>query len=240
MTYGGLHLKDGKNTMMYRLIGDVHGKWASYKDIIDNSPYPTIQVGDYGLGFYNLDVSDEPMYDYVFGEDNQKHTFIRGNHDNPETCKQMPNWIKDGSIADNTMFVGGAWSIDHAWRTEGIDWWADEELSNEELYRIVEMYSVAKPEIMITHDCPQSVSTKWIIEKGFAMGGNAYKTRTAQALDAMLSLHVPKLWIFGHWHVNIDIEWNDTRFICLNELDWCDVNMKTCEVQHHRFWKSKL
>jgi len=221
----------------YRLIGDVHGKWDSYKNIIDYSPHPTIQVGDFGVGFGPLERADEPMGDYLEPQ-GTRHRFIRGNHDNPAVCKQFPQYIQDGTVENNVMFVGGAWSIDRGWRTPNWDWWEDEELSIEELHTVVDVYRTMKPEIMITHDCPQSFSTKWIVENGLGMGPNAIPTRTGQALDAMLSLHTPKLWVFGHWHTNIDVEWNDTRFICLNELDWCDLNTETAEVVHHRFFQS--
>ena len=33
------------------LIGDVHGKFKEYQKLIDSIENPTIQVGDFGVGF---------------------------------------------------------------------------------------------------------------------------------------------------------------------------------------------
>ena len=46
------------------------------------------------------------------------HRFIRGNHDNPDACRREGQWIKDGTVEDDVMFVGGALSVDRRWRTD--------------------------------------------------------------------------------------------------------------------------
>lgn len=40
----------------------------------------------------------------------------------------------------------------------------------------------------------------------------------------MLEIHRPKVWVFGHYHIDKDFELNGTRFICLNELSTIDVS----------------
>ena len=45
------------------------------------------------------------------------------------------------------MYIGGAWSIDHAMRTEGLDWWRDEELAVMEFDRIAKIYEETKPRV---------------------------------------------------------------------------------------------
>jgi hypothetical protein len=39
--------------------------------------------------------------------------------------------------------------------------------------------------------------------------------------------HKPKLWIFGHWHVPFDEVIAGTRFICLPELAYIDIDTST-------------
>jgi hypothetical protein len=56
------------------------------------------------------------------------------------------------------MFVGGTASNDCAYRHEGYDWWPDEELSSDELKRIIALYIERKPRVMVTHDCPEEVA----------------------------------------------------------------------------------
>ena len=92
---------------------------------------------------------------------------------------------------------------------------------------------------MVTHDCPLSVSNKLFIENGKSFSNKQYKTRTGMALEAMFEIHKPKVWIFGHWHCNADEVIDGTRFICLSEFSYCDVDANTFEVnfpemQHKR------
>lgn len=203
---------------MFRLIGDIHGKFKNYLSLINESPYPTIQVGDYGLGFYPH--VDKGLYEVM--KNNIHHRFIRGNHDNLAVCKTFPNYIPDGTVEGNMMFVGGAKSIDRGPERQGIDYWGDEEVSYQEMNSIIDLYEKIKPEIMITHDCPNSV-----VEPLNFMRHNFTKTnkgsQTRQAFDVMLTIHRPKIWVFGHWHISVDRLIHGTRFICLNELEYVDI-----------------
>jgi hypothetical protein len=94
--------------------------------------------------------------------------------------------------------------------------------------KLIDVYEAAKPEIMITHDCPSyaaqilcALNQKRHIDDG---------SRTRPALESMFNIHKPKLWIHGHWHLNSDQTIKGTRFICLNELAWVDINLDTGEV----------
>ena len=210
-----------------RFIGDIHDKASSYVAIIEESEYPTVQIGDYAAGFNAI--RDEHKMSAMVAASG-KHRFIRGNHDSPEVCKQHPYWIEDGTIENNIMYVGGAWSIDWYRRTNGIDWWDDEELSIAEWGQVIETYAVMKPEIMVTHDCPSSVSKELFIGAGKALGSREIPTRTGQALQSMFELHQPKLWIFGHWHFNEMRVMDGTKFICIGELSDIVVDTDTCKV----------
>lgn len=202
-----------------RYFGDIHGNVDWYSAQLKNSPYPTVQVGDYGIGFV-----DNPIP--VLFPENQ-HRFIRGNHDNPELCKQQENFIDDGTIenvGDNTiMYIGGASSIDRMYRIEGISWWPDEQLSTDQLFNLVDLYVETRPDIMITHECPETVAD------GLCAVYNKTKfvdpSRTRQAFESMLHFHRPKLWIFGHWHHDLDWLYQGTRFVCLDEFSHIDINV---------------
>jgi len=186
-----------------RYIGDVHGKMPQYLDIIKDCP-ESIQVGDFGYGF--VPIPNLPM----------THRQIRGNHDNPAIAKVSPTWIPDMHFDGTTFFLGGAHSIDKEQRIIGRDWWADEELSYLEFVKAQEIYADAKPEIVVTHDAPERVIlvlfNSWYI-----------KSRTGSALQSLLEIHKPKLWIFGHWHMSRNHVVDRTRFICLNELEYIDI-----------------
>lgn len=215
-----------------RFIGDVHGKFATYNAIVGRSPYPTIQVGDMGYGFYPYVDGQQKK----FVETLANTRFIRGNHDDPAVCATVPGYIRDGAVIDNMMFVGGGLSIDKADRLIGVDYWADEELSIPEFEKVMDIYAMTRPDIMVTHDAPNSTAA--------AMFLNHYKreypSRTGGYLQAMFAVHQPKLWIFGHWHMNKQYSMWGTNFLCIGELEVMDVDTETFEVSYvERTWSRR-
>lgn len=187
-----------------RYIGDVHGKIGDYIRVIADCDH-SIQVGDMGAGFVEL------------ANPGPNHRFIRGNHDNPIVCQQSTNWIPDYTVEGSTFYMGGAFSIDWYLRTEGLNWWAAEQLSENELSVAIDIYSTAKPDIVITHDAPSKIAC----EKLF--GVREIRNRTATALQMMWEIHRPRVWIHGHWHIDIRKTVDDCEFICLDELSFVDL-----------------
>lgn len=217
---------------LVRIIGDIHGKIYDYRSyslvtgirarhIVE--PEYSVQVGDFGIGFFSAFWHEREI---EWQKEHPQHRFIRGNHDDPALCKTMPGYIADGTIENDVMYIGGAYSIDKDWRTPGIDWWPDEELSYEELDKMFDKYVEAKPRVMITHDCPTQVAYEMFISKGLGMEGvPVIQTRTAQAFQAMWEEHKPEEWYFGHWHNTRNMTIDGTKFQCLGELDYIDVEL---------------
>jgi predicted phosphodiesterase len=215
--------------MKIRFVGDVHGHLYEFKLVVESKPKDIdkiIQVGDFGIGFGQSDYWHESLDKYMI--ENNIY-FLRGNHDNPTQCGEMQNNLMAGQHKD-FFVIPGAWSIDHQWRTMGVDLWKDEELSYEELDRMLSIYDLVRPKVMVTHDCPLSVSKQLFIDNGKSLSKQQYKTRTGLALERMFELHQPNLYVFGHWHSDADKVINGTRFICLNELSYVDIDMETLEV----------
>lgn len=210
-----------------RYIGDIHGKYRQYKPIIKGVP-ASIQVGDLGVGFRR---TQGPNVGEIYG--NPPHalmvehnaTFIRGNHDNPAVCKEHSQWIPDGHYdpKTGTMFIGGADSIDKQFRIKDYSWWEDEELPYGELSRLVGYYESTKPKIMVTHDAPQMIAHEVIRPMLMQNYAKFETTRTRQAFQQMWQIHQPDLWIFGHYHVSFDAMHGNTRFVCLAELEYKDI-----------------
>ena len=205
------------------LIGDIHGKLDDYQThSIADFDGPTVQIGDFGIGFYGDYWHDRVNEFHADG----RHRFIRGNHDKPSKCKNdMVGYIADGTIENDVMFIGGAWSIDNpdappGWyrRTPEVDWWADEECSTEEFYRFAEIYDVMRPRVMVTHDCPWTVSKEMFFDSGFLRGIH-YPTKTGQFFDTLMDIHQPDEWYFGHWHTTMQHKYGRTMFQCIGELD---------------------
>lgn len=197
--------------MKIRVIGDIHGDYGAYQQIIDGCE-SSIQVGDFGIGFINDGF-----------ERTESHRFIRGNHDDPGKCKDNKHWIPDGTSHAGFFCVGGGFSIDRAWRIEGKSWWPDEELSQKEMYKILDDYEKIKPDYVISHEGPGDVIERMFHDKTLMRPFS----RTSQMLDAMFFIHQPKVWFFGHWHESRHYILNQTDFICLGINAYTDVNIDT-------------
>lgn len=214
-----------------RIIGDIHGKKYEYRLITENMPIyitKSIQLGDMGVGFGQNDYWHESLDEHMIATNG---FFIRGNHDNPTVAKNMTNYINDGPFMDNTFILNGAWSIDWKYRIDGIDWWRDEELSYNELNKLIDIYSETKPRIMITHDCPTLAAYYMFIKEGKTLGGKTlHLTRTGEALQQMFEIHQPDFWFFGHWHHSLAKKINGTKFVCLDELDFIDVDLSDTDA----------
>lgn len=219
--------------MYTRIIGDIHGQFNDYRKYsIGDFDGPTIQIGDFGIGF------GQSAYWYTTVDAHQNdgtHRFIHGNHDNLTLCKTMRGFIPDGTVEGHTMFLGGAWSIDNpsappGWyrRTPGVDWWEDEECTAAEFDLFLDIYATMKPRVMITHDCPSSVSHEMFFRTGLVKGIE-YPNRTAAALQRMYEVHQPDFHFFGHWHNTVHLKLGNTHFQCIGELDYIDFDLENLE-----------
>jgi hypothetical protein len=195
--------------MSITLIGDVHGKYKKYHEIIrekDRHPY-TLQIGDFGFN-----------YDTLKNVDNTRHLIIPGNHDNYDNCYNHAHFLGDyGYTRLNNIdffYYRGAYSIDRQDRTIGIDWWENEEVKIDSFMNARELYRDIQPDIMISHDCPSDV-IDYLLEPH----QRRYENITGWALNELFHIHQPKLWFFGHWHRSWNMNINGTNFRCLNELE---------------------
>ena len=210
-----------------RLIGDTHGMFSAYFEKIKQSDC-SIQLGDFGLA--------KAWYKLVRNRiDPERHKIIPGNHDDyGGGIREEYTFGKDyGDVSWNNFnffFVRGAWSIDHEYRTIGIDWWEEEELSYKELKKAIDLYELQKPEIMLSHDGPGKITSKIVggyYKKDYIrnyIARNYIRSRTGDALREMFGLHKPKLWIFSHWHHNTFETVYGTLFVILDELSDIDYN----------------
>lgn len=217
-------LKINRKTKMTELllVGDIHGKWTQYTALLEQNPTDrSIQIGDFGWGFPYRQTAEANLTSRLASIPGD-HKYFRGNHDNPYACSQHDRCLADSHWEPDTgiMVAAGASSIDVDLRTPGLDWWAEEELSYIELDKIITLYEERKPRIMLTHDGPESV-----IPYMFSWYHHDFRSRTRDAFDAMLSLHQPEYWVFGHWHKNREHIHGSTKFICLGELQCMGIDV---------------
>jgi predicted phosphodiesterase len=187
------------------LIGDVHGKVADYKEIIDRHDNGlSIQLGDFGLR-----AAHEWHLENV---DYTQHTILFGNHDD-YTFLREPHSLGDMTFCwvDEMMTIRGAHSIDQHLRTWGVDWWKEEELTIAEMEQVFNHYEALLPKIVLSHECPQSVRK--------SVFGFTSRSRTSDFFQALFEMHQPDLWVFGHYHQSKSTKIEGTQFRCLAELE---------------------
>ena len=155
---------------------------------------------------------------FHFGGSN--HYINPGNHDYGPVLQYQTNQ-SCGNFAYFDQFdiftVRGAESIDKHLRTEGIDWFPNEELNYREQLEAFDKYCDIKPKVVISHDCPQKVAN--------ALFGIYDKTQTRFMLEMMFQEHQPELWIFGHHHKSKDVQIGRTQFVCLSELETFEIEL---------------
>lgn len=208
-----------------RIVGDIHGAYEDYKDLV-GSVSTSVQVGDFGVGFSEYKDGEMARWQH----NNPGHKFIRGNHDSPDVCEDMPGYLGDYKYdQDNdVLYIGGAWSIDYYHRTEGVNWWDNEELSQNQFDQISRLYLLHRPKVVISHDAPYQVPIKMgLLNPAF---GGPVMTRTGYRLQQIFIQHQPKHWFFGHWHKDATLQISGCEFTCLGCMSYVDFDFKT--LQH--------
>ena len=192
-------------------VGDIHGRWGDFKDKLNHAdidPFEQIIIlGDVGLGFPGPH-EDPEDFEYYF---DHKVNFIRGNHDNPQVCKAHKSNLGDYGIIDVTIgFVAGGFSIDKDYRTPGMDWWYDEQLSEAELSKAIDLFQDQKPTVMLSHEAPRSIVP-------MVVGNCLFPSNTNSALDYIFrNVKSIKEWYFGHYHISFDCVVDGVHFHGLN------------------------
>lgn len=193
-------------------IGDIHGRLNYYLQLIQNITHtPTVQVGDMGLGF--------PGYQNIVWTGD--HFFIRGNHDDPEVCRAHPKHLGDFGYDEKLklFYIGGAASVDKEYRTLGIDWWPDEEITYATFVAdVIPLWEKVKPRVVVSHDCPDTIKTRLLNDDELHKysGWPDVTTLTERALQTMFEIWQPDVWVFGHYHRQWTTRADGTKFVCVN------------------------
>ena len=220
---------------MIYLTADTHGqididkitvkKWPIQKQLNRNDYL--IICGDMGLIWQN-----DKTYSYLLDfYTSRKYTvlFCEGNHSNHIWLNTFPiiDWHngKVHQIADNIfhlmrgeiynindykfLSIGGALSIDKVYRTPYIDWWPEEEINYEEQNYVLEQLDKNNWSVdyVITHAAPKMILKDMFPDKPQFTG----KSTTEQFLEYVRQQLNFKVWYFGHYHLDRDLN----KFHCL-------------------------
>ena len=167
---------------------------------------------------YGLKMQDTTLY-WCDGN-HENHADLIGRVKSGET-EIMPNvfympfgttlTLEDGRIV---LFCGGARSTDQYWRTEGVDWWPQEEITAKDLDKLPD----TRVDIVISHTTPDEflmqMHNKGIITVDFTDPNQ--KDGSRQALSYVLNKYSPELWYFGHFHKQASGSFRSTRWFCID------------------------
>ncbi|GAB2742570.1 metallophosphoesterase family protein [Sinomonas soli] len=151
--------------------------------------------------------------------------FIDGNHDNhaelreltlrPDGTRRLSEnmaYLPRGTVVERAGLrigaLGGAFSIDRRWRTEGKSVWAElEEPTEDEAQRLIENGPI---DVLLLHDVPMGFRG---LESALRLPGDviARADRTRALLQSVVERLKPRLVFCGHWHQRrADVfEWPD-------------------------------
>ena len=215
-------------------LGDVHAESPLMRDFLNSEEKYCLQLGDFGFIFkYNDWKWNRFLNHFEKNYPNKMIFTVLGNHENYDSIEKMPvknmfgarcrkirsnvYAIERGEILSieglNILCIGGADSIDKAWRQDGISWWTQEKISDTDVKKTVEKGLTCSFDMVCSHAMPA-----FFMLQNFTP---CFQTGSEFSLEKIYcdiennGGHIP-LWIGGHVHNSIDMTYNDTLFRSLD------------------------
>lgn len=214
------------DTSKIALAGDWHGQagWGRYMIRLasEKSCKIMLQLGDFGfwpgnsgkkfLHKINKELALHEMYLYVTAGNHEDYiqmstfspidgaTGLRFHPEYPHIIL-MERGYRWEWAGKKMISVGGANSIDRFMRTENIDWWSGEQISNGDIYCSI---ADGKADIMFSHDVPAGVDIfghHRTSDNGWNVEALKYAQKSRQALRVITDVVQPSLMFHGHYHI---------------------------------------
>lgn len=224
-------------------LGDMHGFFKVLDEIVNrgfaNEGDTVIQVGDFGVsrGFMNPDYV-KSLFDHL----PYRLYVIDGNH---EDFNVINTWSKTEptQLAKNVFFIprgyvmeiegqlygflGGAESVDKAWRTKdgpNRDWFHEERITDADIETLLKNVGDRKLDYLVTHAPPQHTIRDCFppIDKQLWGLDYGWVDESAIKVQKLLYQVKPKKVVCGHMHKKViyrdpQVEC-DVRILAINEL----------------------
>ena len=211
---------------MWYLTGDLHGEIPPFFPRPTAEDDKVIVLGDNGANFYWNGSKVDKAFKEQLNEFGYQWYMIKGNHDKrPETLEdikieydenvngivyyqeQYPNikyfqMYNDYTIDKKRILImGGAYSIDKNYRIENNwPWFADEQMSEQEMEVCFEKYNEEKFDYILTHTCPFSfIPDEFGYNPRFDYGMEEFFDKMEKSISY-------DWWYFGHFHKDMDIK----------------------------------
>lgn len=217
--------------------GDVHGDFSWVKQFCEQEETTRqdlmILTGDSGLLFYGKDNSREKFMKTVCGNAPLTWLVVRGNHDNRPANEGMElryrDFIKGQAYWEDEYYniiyaaeigeysinlrkfltIGGAYSVDKFYRIHNHwTWYADEELTDEEMNEGLHKVRGRKYDYIVSHTCPINMEPTWLFMNGIDQ--SQVSKRMEKFLQRIKNCVNYSCWFWGHYHD--DHQWR--------RLDW--------------------
>lgn len=230
------------------LVGDIHGDVRSFATLVDSafallrgrgleldehSPeVRIIQLGDWGAGWENTQPKLLEFPVCVLDGNHEHFPFILSG--SWEARNPNVTYLPRGTVLrlahDYIVGVcGGADSIDRVWRTEGVDWFAEEALDLKRALEISRFWSSFseqgfKIRTVLAHDVFYSRYQETL--NVAARGAKPHPGHfTAKHLQILADSIEPDFWFHGHHHVRLK------QIAGLNEIPFTPGSGVSCQVE---------
>lgn len=200
--------------------GDWHGDVPWMRAVVDAAAAAgaelILQVGDLAVLWPGRDKGkfDRRLQQRLELRD-MRFVFVDGNHDNHHELRLLP--LDDDGLAPLRPHVrylprggrlkyagltiaglGGAYSVDREWRTAGKDWWPEEDVTDEDVDRLI---AGGRADVLIMHDAPSGVRVRTDLDlpPEIVAASLATRARLRRAVDVLRPANV----FAGHWHQRV-------------------------------------
>lgn len=219
------------------LTGDIHGDIRRLLRIDDEQMTKediVIVLGDFGVVWEENSNRTLTLLE-LLSEKNFTTAFVDGNHENFKEIKKLESIVYwNGGYVGVLPFgiihllrgeiynlggkrigvCGGANSVDKAWRKENSSWWAEEEISEDDIKNFETNlnngnYRENKIDIMLSHDAPANIIPVVKLYSDINDGAISNSQKQLDEIDQMADI---SKWYFGHWHIDTVI---NEKFTCL-------------------------
>ena len=246
----GAHTMEGGEVMIpMNIFGDPHGRPDVVWEVIQNTQTGSINIclGDFGIGFYDCYCSEEKFFDYI-AEQDTTILFIDGNHENFSKLNSLPvstwNGGKVHMIRHNLIHLmrgevydidgkrfftfGGGYSLDRERRTEGVDWWPEENIQEEDRKNAEKNLNECnhKVDYCITHTAPiDTVGRLAYNHPGVINKKVMEEFEMTNYLQLIADTTEFSKWYFGHFHVDDERLWQNQYAVMydVREIETGDV-----------------
>lgn len=203
------------------VVGDIHGNFR-WLDIVARAtqalaPDVTtmLQLGDWAM---DPDTTDEALD----GTGIERIYVTLGNHEPWDQITPLLDSHPDAAIrvskitwllprlahmaigGRRVLSLGGATSVDRAWRVEGSSWWRDEEITGDSVSRAI---AGGPADLMLTHESPARTPVRAVREIlrtnpfGFPEDARAASATSRARVTEVWDAVRPELLIHGHMHM---------------------------------------